>query len=125
VNHDAFALTLPSRGEYLGTARSFAAAVARHFAITGEEVEDLKVAISEACVDALESGSAVALHAEDEGRVISFVVDAPERDETIVTEGGDELGAAVRMELIRTLFPDAEVVVVDDRRAIRFSLPVG
>jgi hypothetical protein len=124
VNHDAFALTLPSRGEYLGTARSFAAAVARHFAITGEDVEDLKVAISEACVDALESGEPVVVRAEDEGRVISFLVDAPERDE-ILSELGDELGAAVRIELVRTLFPDAAVATVDGRRVIRFSLPVG
>jgi hypothetical protein len=124
VNHDAFALTLPSRGEYLGTARSFAAAVARHFAITGEDVEDLKVAISEACVDALESGDPVVVRAEDEGRVISFLVDAPERDE-ILSELGDELGAAVRIELVRTLFPDAAVATVDGRRVIRFSLPVG
>jgi serine/threonine-protein kinase RsbW len=123
-HHDAFALTLPSRGEYLGTARSFAAAVARHFAVTGEDVEDLKVAISEACVDALETGTPVVVHAEDEGRVISFVVDAPDRHEG-EPERADELGAAVRIELIRTLFPDAEVVAVDGRRAIRFSMPVG
>jgi serine/threonine-protein kinase RsbW len=124
VNHDAFALTLPSRGEYLGTARSFAAAVARHFSITGEDVEDLKVAISEACVDALESGTPVLVHAEDEGRVISFVVDAPERAEATGPDPRDELGAPVRMELIRTLFPDAAIVSVDGRRAIRFSLRV-
>jgi serine/threonine-protein kinase RsbW len=124
VNHDAFALTLPSRGEYLGTARSFAAAVARHFSITGEDVEDLKVAISEACVDALESGTPVLVHAEDEGRVISFVVDAPERAEATGPDQRDELGAPVRMELIRTLFPDAAIVSVDGRRAIRFSLRV-
>ncbi len=123
MNHDAFALTLPSRGEHLGTARSFAAAVARHFSVTGEDVEDLKVAISEACVDALASGSPLSVRAEDEGRSISFSVDAPE--DGVPADGADELGGPVRMELIRTLFPDAAIVSVDGRRAVRFSLPLA
>ena len=125
MNHDAFALTLPSRAEHLGTARSFAAAVARHFAVAGEAVEDLKIAITEACVDALTAGEPILVRAEDEGRAISFSVDAPDAGEAPGSPAPDELGGIGRIELIRSLFPDAAVVSEDGRRAIRFSLPLG
>jgi len=37
----------------------------------------------------------------------------------------DGIDAPARLELIRSLFPDAAVVSEDGRRAIRFSLPLG
>ena len=125
MNHDAFLLSLPSRAEHLGTARSFAAAIARHYAVAGEAVEDLKLAISEACVDALVAGDPIDVRAEETGRAVAFSVQAPESDGEPERSGPDELGASARVELIRTLFPDAEVVSDDDRREIRFSLPIG
>ena len=125
MNHDSFALTLPSRAEHLGTARSFVAAVARHFAVAGETVEDLKIAISEACVDALTAGEPILVRAEDAGRAISFSVNAPEVGEAPGRAALDELGAPGRIELIRSLFPDAAVISDDGRRAIHFSLPLG
>jgi hypothetical protein len=123
VNGDALALTLPSRAEHLGTARSFVAAVARHFSVAGEAVEDLKLAVSEACVDALSAGTPILVRAEEAGGSIAFSVDAPESDGDADGTGADELGALGRLELIRALFPDAAVVQVDGRRAIRFSVP--
>jgi hypothetical protein len=125
VNHDAFRLSLPPSAEHLGTARSFAAAVARHFAVTGEAVEDLKIAISEACVDALVAGEPILLDAEDEGRTITFSVDAPEGGDGAERAALDEIGAPARIELIRSLFPDATVSLDEGRRRIRFSLAYG
>jgi hypothetical protein len=122
VSHDACRLTLPARAEHLATARSFAAAVARHFAISGETVEDLKIAISEACVDALVAGSPIHVVAEDVGRAVAFWIDAPEGVDGPERHALDELGAPARIELIRSLFPDATVTIDDDRRSIRFSL---
>ena len=130
MNRDAFRLTLPSRSDQLGTARSFAAAVARHYAISGEAVEDLKIAISEACVDALVAGEPIQVRAEDAGRAVEFSVEAPEQGNGAeraldASERAelDELGAPARIELIRSLFPDASVTADGGRRAIRFSLP--
>jgi len=125
VNHDVFALTLPSRAEHLGTARSFAAAVARHFSVAGEEVEDLKIAISEACVDALTAGEPILVRAAEIGRAISFEIDAPDAGDVPAVPAPDGIDASGRIELIRSLFPDATVVSEDGRRAIRFSLPLG
>ncbi len=124
---DAFRLTMPCRADQLGTARSFAAAVARHYAISGESVEDLKLAISEACVDALVAGAPIDVSAEDAGSSIAFAVKAPD---AAGAPGGperaelDELGAPARIQLIRSLFPDA-TVSEDGHRTIRFSLPLG
>jgi hypothetical protein len=125
VTGDVFRLTLPSRADQLGTARSFVAAVARHYEVTGEPVEDLKVAISEACVDALVAGAPIQVRAEETDVSVAFEVDAPESARDPAREVLDELGAPARVELIRSLFPDAEVVADGGGRVIRFSLPLA
>jgi hypothetical protein len=124
VSGDEFHLTLPSRSEHLGTARSFAAAVARHYAVTGEAVEDLKIAISEACVDALVAGEPISVAARGNGSDVAFSIVAPETEDAPGRAALDELGAPARIELIRTLFPDASLSEDEGgRRSIRFSLP--
>lgn len=124
MSRDEFHLTLPSRSEHLGTARSFAAAVARHYALTGEAVEDLKIAISEACVDALVAGEPISVTARGNGSDVAFAIGAPETGDAPGRAALDELGAPARIELIRTLFPDASLSADEaGRRSIRFSLP--
>jgi hypothetical protein len=126
VTHDHFTLELPPLAEHLGTARSFAAAVARHFAVSGEAVEDLKIAISEACIDALVSGERLHVRAEELGHALLFEVEAPEHDETPPERAAlDELGTPARIELIRSLFPDATAGAADGKRVIRFSVTVA
>ena len=119
---DAFRLTLPSSAEHLATARSFAAAVARHYAIAGEAVEDLKIAISEACVDALVAGSPIEVAVDERDGEIAFTVEAPEVRDGDERAVPDELGAPARAELIRSLFDNASVETGDGRRRIRFSV---
>ena len=125
MTHDGFTLELPPLAEHLGTARSFAAAVARHYDISGETVEDLKLAISEGCIDGLVSGEPLRVRAEETGRAVAFEIDAPEHDgrqpERVAL---DELGTPARIELIRSLFPDTAVGSEEGRRVIRFSIPL-
>jgi anti-sigma regulatory factor (Ser/Thr protein kinase) len=125
VSHDVFDLQLPAAAEHLGTARSFAAAVARHYDVAGETVEDLKIAISEACVDALVAGSPIRVRAEEVGNAVSFAVEAPEGGVTDEQRELDDLGAPARLELIRSLFPDTSVQTEEGRRLIRFLLPLA
>lgn len=117
-------LTLPSRPEHLATARAFAASAARHFEIAGEAVEDLKIAISEACVDALVVGAPIRIRAGESGGALWFAVDAPEGGESAERTVLDEVGAPARIELIRSLFEDA-AVTLDGGRSIRFSIPLS
>jgi len=123
MSHDEFTLRLPPLAEHLGTARSFAAAVARHYDVAGETVEDLKIAISEGCIDGLVSGEALRVRAEESGRSLVFEVDAPDHDGRMPERVAlDELGTPARIELIRSLFPDATIDAADGRRLIRFSV---
>jgi hypothetical protein len=122
MSHDVFELVLPPLAEHLGTARSFAAAVARHYDVAGETIEDLKIAISEACIDALVASTPIRVRAEDRGRSIAFSIEAPEGDDAPERLPLDELGAPARVELIRSLFGDATVDAGNGTRAIRFTL---
>jgi hypothetical protein len=124
VTHDLFDLKLPPLAEHLATARSFAAAVARHYDVTGEAVEDLKIAVSEACIDALVAGAGIRVRAEEIGRAVTFAIDAPESGGTPEEAVLDELGAPARLELIRSLFADTALGDDVGRRTIRFSLPL-
>jgi hypothetical protein len=123
VSDDTLRLRLPPQTEHLGTARSFAAAVARHYTIAGEAIEDLKVAITEACVDAIEAREPIQIDAREQGRALAFSVEAPSVDAAAST-GLDEVGAPARIELIRALFPDTAIAAHDGRRSIRFSVPL-
>jgi serine/threonine-protein kinase RsbW len=46
---EAIDVTIPARAEYISIARLAAAAIAAHQAFTYDEIEDLKIAVSEAC----------------------------------------------------------------------------
>lgn len=54
---DAFSLDLPADPAYVATARMFGSAIARHFELGEEAVEDLKLGISEACALVMRDGS--------------------------------------------------------------------
>jgi serine/threonine-protein kinase RsbW len=86
-------LRIPPRPEYISVARLAAAAVAARQAFTYDEIEDLKVAVSEACGVLIRSrrggGDPIALH---------FVQETDALDITIETAGSD-------VDL-RILFPD-------------------
>lgn len=122
MNEDAFELEVPPLAEYLGTARSFVAAVARRSGAVGEAVEDLKLAASEACTDVMASGRTVRIRAISRDGALGFEIDAADRPS--VAEGLDEIGAPARIDLVRALFPDAAVSDVGGRAVISFTLPL-
>lgn len=77
-------MTIPARPEYVGVVRLAAAAIAGRMAFGYDEVEDLKVAVSEACSEAILSGGS-----EVE---IQFAVN-PDRLEVQVAGGVGRAGA--------------------------------
>ncbi len=58
TNSERVAMTIPARAEYVGVVRLAAAAIAGRMAFGYDEVEDLKVAVSEACSEAILNGGA-------------------------------------------------------------------
>jgi hypothetical protein len=119
-----FTLEAPLESQYIATARMFAASVARQFDTAEDLIEDLKLAVSEACSRALVTGGRegrLQLVAERRGDRLAFEID--QGSGTSKSDGGTEgLDAALHLELIAALFEDAESVVrPDGTMVIRFS----
>lgn len=109
------AMTIPARPEYVGVVRLAAAAIAGRMAFGYDEVEDLKVAVSEACSEAiLNAGSRVE---------IQFEV-APDRLEILVAgeaDPGEERAQESDMGLLlmRVLMDEVRTERQGGRRLIR------
>ncbi len=129
---DRFALELPPDPAFMATARMFASSLARHFEIDETVVEDLKLAISEACSRALarkDRELPVSVRVlRDDGRLVFEIPQADlrpgaEADDT-PTPSHEELAGGLSIELITALFEDAELAA-DPRggSVLRFSTP--
>jgi anti-sigma regulatory factor (Ser/Thr protein kinase) len=127
VSSAPFVCDLPAEPQNLGTARTFASRVAAHFGCADDTVLDLRLAVSEACTES------VAPRSPSESTVRVALEPGVDRLRVEVTgvgsfEGPDDspkrVGEPTRLELIRTLFPDAQVAPVKDGLfALRFSVP--
>lgn len=122
AGEDELALSFPPEPEYVGMARLFAASIARHLALEEDRVEDLKVAISEACTNSVKAhrdanvtdavrvvarvGDAVTFEVIDWGR--GFELASPDRSDLITPPAGLYEGS-FGLTLIRALFEDAEI----------------
>lgn len=123
--------------ENVSTVRIFGAAIARHFGCDEADIDDLKIALSEACANALQNKSSngadsVKVTSRMEGRELSFEVEGGgwrNRGE-IDDKFADDLqtaqqALAMGSELIMTLFPDAEVKDGPSGPSLRFWVKAG
>lgn len=128
---ERFTLELPGDPAYVATARLFAWTLARHFGVTEEVLEDLKLAISEACIRALTTAAdrPVAMAAERRAGRLSFQVSQGatpgEDDPEMATPTPEEMAAGLSLELITALFEDGEVAQDHGRPVVRFSVPAA
>lgn len=127
----SFALEVPPEADQIRTARLFASAVARHFGIDEDRVEDLKVAISEATTNSINAHrradvtDPVRIAAASEGEGVRFsVIDAGPgfSTENMLADMRSEVTPAhglfegsLGLTLIRTLFPGVEIIQNADR----------
>ncbi len=105
----------------LGSARLFAAASARLAGCVDDVVEDVRLAVSEACTRAIE-------RAPDGGRVEVQTQIVPTGLEIEIR--GPTVGApapttldALDIDLVPALFPDAEESLQDGTLTVRFQAP--
>jgi serine/threonine-protein kinase RsbW len=119
---DVFRLEFSPDAELISTARLFAAAAARYFGCGEDIVQDVKIAVSEACTNAVKAHAAtipalpVHVIVSRDGRRIEFeVVDNGggfDRDgATAVRGNGAEAfsESGIGLQIIQTLFPDVEI----------------
>lgn len=108
---DLFVLEIVPVGENIRTARLFGASIARHFRCDEEQVEDLKLALSEAVNRALRnlpaaSATPIRVTAVKAGGGLTFAIEGPSGEESGGSASDSEF-AASEEELILALFPDA------------------
>lgn len=131
-----FSIEFPAKAEHVSTARIFSSAIARHFGADPADIEDLKIALTEACGSAIshvESGSAepVRLAAFPGGGLLTFEVNGHRRGELLSSPAPagepttEEHMIALSAELIGALFPDAEFIDKPEGTFFRLSVPVG
>jgi anti-sigma regulatory factor (Ser/Thr protein kinase) len=132
VENEELVLEVPAVPAYIGTARLFIGAVARHVGASEEQVDDLKVAVSEACTaairtraDAGNDGPVRVLVDLGDGRLTVEVPDAIARRPDRGAANTDELARELSAEIIRALFPQAETRSPNGIAPIRFWLDLG
>lgn len=127
---ERFALQVPADPAYVSAARLFATTLARHVGIPEAELEDIRVAIGEACARALATAPdrPIAVRAERmDGRLVFEVAQGPSPSgaagDLTSTPTPQELAVGLNLELITALFDDAEVVEgPGGSPAVRFSI---
>jgi hypothetical protein len=111
-------LELAADPALLATARLFAAAAARAGGCDDDTVEDVRLAVSEACARAMRGaavGDRVTIDAHVEGPGVAFVVEGP--------TGPADDDAIDGLDLVATLFPSAATTGDGGRTTVRFDAP--
>jgi len=127
-------LEVPPSPEFVGTARLFAAAAARHLGAEEEAIADLKVVISEICTGAIQIGDGarhqpVLLSLEPADGAVQVEVigppgalQSPDDKQASNTLGDFEKDLGIG--LIKALFPDVEVSPShQDSLILKLTLP--
>lgn len=127
---DRFTLRIPAAAAYVGTARLFAAAIARQAGVSEDDVDDLKLGVSEACAAGVrdEEKGSIGVLARREGRMLVFEIAGddippPPSDDLVATP--ESFRRSVGYDVIRSLFPDVEILSEDDASGrIRFAVGI-
>ncbi len=127
TGEERFTLELPADPAYVGTARIFASTLARHFEVSDETVEDLKLAVSEACSRALarDPGDRLSIRVQRlDGRLLFEIepADVGRSDAAAATPTANELDRGLSLELVGALFEDAEITATGGASVLRFSV---
>ncbi|HEX2053201.1 MAG TPA: ATP-binding protein [Actinomycetota bacterium] len=128
-----FSIDFPAEADYVSTARIFCGAVARHYGCDPADIEDLKIALSEACGSAISharSQEPLRVQASPDGGLLTFEVNGHRRRElqnraAASAEDTDQHMLALSAELIAALFPDAEFVDTPEGTFFRISVLAG
>lgn len=134
---EEFVLVLPPEPELIAMARMFAAAVARHFWCDEEDVDDVKIAISEACTSAVKAHQAdatttpIRVVAREHDATLEFAIEDVVSSPASLRASGTTsvqglMDGTLGIALIRSLFPGAAVEGNEaGGSTVRFAVAVG
>jgi serine/threonine-protein kinase RsbW len=128
---ERFTLELPPDAAFVSAARLFAATVARQVGVAEDLLDDIKMAVGEACARALATAASRPLSVDVErtaGRVVFEIAQGMPPSvvaaDLTSTPTPQELAVGLNLELITALFEDADIVQGRSGRAVvRFSVP--
>lgn len=92
---DVIELTLPARVEYISVARLLISGVANRLGLTYDEIEDIKLAVAEACTNA----ALHAYHGDEEGKICIQCKISADRIVIVVTDSGSSFDLSRITEL--------------------------
>lgn len=129
----SWTLEIPPEAAYISTARLFAGAMARHFGVAEEALDDLKLAISEACNGAIrfreseEGNRPIRIEVTTEGTSLAFEIeDAIEAGPSLAGDTTGDLTRGLSIELIQALFPEAQMLAGQGGgTSLQLSVPLG
>lgn len=108
---DVIQLKLPSLPDYLGVARLTVSGVANRLGFTFDEIEDIKLAVGEACSNAVKH----AYREDDEkGVILLDCVVYPDRLQIIVSDEGKGLEGAPAADQLAPLYAGREIDEVEE-----------
>lgn len=115
---------IPSETAHVASMRAFVGALGRHSGCSDETIEDLRLAVTEACGQTLEQGAApqgIVLRTSVHGERLTVEIEPTGSFE----RAGRESEVVGRWALIKALFPDAALEDAGGSAVLRFAAPIG
>lgn len=116
-------LSVPAGAEHIGTVRAFIGSVGAHFGLPQDQVDDLRLAVSEICGDPSRWTGDGRIHVRVAETVGALDVEIAGLGDASFSEAAGADGAlAFRRRLIDALIPDATFTTSDEGMAVRFAV---
>lgn len=123
-------IRVPAAAEHIATVRAFIGAVGRHAGCSEETIDDLRLAATETCAQALDEGTApdgIEVRASLEpGRLVLVIEPAARFVPSPAADPLDPTTGDRRRALVSGLFPEVQILTTDDGTpSLRIAAPCG
>lgn len=102
MKKDIITITIPSKPDYISVIRLTSSAIASNIGLNIEEIEDIKVSIAEACINAIDKSDEITIQFNIETDKLIMKVDnvSSSKDDNIDLDRERELGILIIKSLM-------------------------